>query len=275
MRVEYMPLLHVQREIYEVPRGWDRFRQYLEIMQPGTDDQLTPLFVMNPMAREHVSARLDELLAIDADSIASSAVAISVQRLADVESQYKAGLVLCDDLQGGWTNRYLSEAQVRFGYTLTPQQRSRANAAADRGWIIGMLWVSDEPERERVEQTACAAIYRAAYIRQHGLPTTLRHMLVQEGLTLAFAGAHPVVLDHDELKYSREVIRPHLDTADFPVAFACLYGDTAANTVGYPSLGLSANAGYAVGYHSVQEYLRHSRQTAESALADGDSPIYL
>lgn len=275
MHVEYIPLLRMQREIYEVPRGWDRFRQYLGVMQPGTGDQLVPLFVMNPMAREHVTARLDELIAIDADAIASKAVTESADRFQDVTSQYKAGVVLCDDLQGGWTNRYLSEAQVRFGYTFTPQQRARANAATEPGWIVGMLWVSEEPTQERVEQTARAALYRTVYMRQRGLPTTLRQMMVQEGLALAFAGAQPVAQDQDELAYSREVIRPHFDTTDFPVAFACLYGDAAASAVGYPSLGLSVDAGYSVGYHGVQEYLQRTGQTAEAALAAGDTPVVL
>jgi hypothetical protein len=38
-----------------------------------------------------------------------------------------------------------------------------------------------------------AAIYRVAYQQRHGLPTTLRSMLDQEGLAAEFAGAKPTL----------------------------------------------------------------------------------
>jgi len=42
------------------------------------------------------------------------------------------------------------------------------------------------------------------------------------------------------------VIQPYLDTTDYPTLFACLYGDEAAKSVGYPPLGLSERAGFAL-----------------------------
>jgi hypothetical protein len=268
MRVDYVPLLQTQREVYKVPRGWDRFRQYLEIMQPGTDDQIVPMFVMNPMAKEHVTARLDELLALDADGIAGRAAAGAARRLAHLAGQYKAGIVLADDVQGGWTNRYLSDAQLRFGYTLRPRQRAKANAAGAGGWIVGLLWASEEPTPRHIDATIQAAVYRAAYVQHHGLPTTLRQMLVQESLALAFADARPASLDKEESEYARHVIRPYLDSTDFPVAFACIYGDSAAHAVGYPQFGLPDGAGLTVAYQRIQADLQRSGQTAEAAILD-------
>ncbi len=69
-------------------------------------------------------------------------------------------------------------------------------------------------------------------------------MMNQEGWAAAFARVRPPTLDPEELAYTREVIRPHLDSSHFPTAFACLYGDEAAHRAGYPSLGLSLRAGY-------------------------------
>lgn len=275
MLIDYIPLLSKQHELYEVPRGWDRFRQYLEVMQPGTDDQFVPMFVMNPMAKEHVTARLDELLALDADGIAQRAGEKAALRLPLVSETFKAGMILADDLQGGWTNRYLSEAQIRYGYTLSLQRRARAKSDTTAPWVIGMMWVSEPATRQHVEWTIQVSVYRAAYLRQHGYPTTLRQMLIQEGLALIFADAQPAALDHDELEYSREVIRVHLDTADFPVAFACIYGDPAASEVGYPPLGLSAGAGFAVAYHSLLDHLARSGQTVETALLDDDAQVMI
>ena len=70
-------------------------------------------------------------------------------------------------------------------------------------------------------------------------------MLAQEGLAGVFAGARPG-LGADELARARGIIAPHLDTATYPEAFACLYGDAAAEQLGYRPLGLPPRAGFAV-----------------------------
>ena len=74
----------------------------------------------------------------------------------------------------------------------------------------------------------------------------------QEGLALAFAGVEGR-LEADDVVYSLEVITPYLASVKTPVIFACLYGDEAATTVGYPALGLSARAGFAVGLERVRQ----------------------
>ena len=85
----------------------------------------------------------------------------------------------------------------------------------------------------------------------------------QEGLVLAFAGIKRW-LEADDVVYSLEVITPYLASVKTPVIFACLYGDEAATTVGYPALGLSARAGFAVGLEGV----RQTRNSPEEVLSD-------
>jgi hypothetical protein len=266
MQLEFVPLLHMQRELHSIPRGWDRFRSYLDAMQPGTENTVAPLFVMNPMGKEHVAARLDQLIALKVETAAVAATKQAQQWLDQLPGQLKVGLVLADDVAGGWTNRYLTEAQLRFGYMTKPQKHARDLGAASFGWVVTMLWVSDEPSRERVRQEVLAATYRTLYSQRNGMPITLRQMLAQEGLAAVFAGSEPPPLDDDERVYSWQVLQPHLDSTDFPTLFACLYGDEAAYAVGYPLLGLSARAGYTVGYHQAQSHLQRSGQTAVAAM---------
>src|SRR5690348_12516275 len=94
MNLEWTPLLQPQRDLYRIPRGMDRFRQYLRVMlkDDGSDLRLPPLVAMNPMAKEHVAALLDALLALDAESIAADALAEASARLADVPGDYQIGL---------------------------------------------------------------------------------------------------------------------------------------------------------------------------------------
>src|SRR5262245_35004427 len=131
MELTFVPLLRIQRDLYTLPRGMDRFRAYIRTMvDPSSGDLDLPLVAMNPMAREHVPALLDDLLGIRSDDIGQAAVGVAGPELADVSGRFKVGLVMADDVRGAWTNRYATEFTHRFEET----------ALYKRGWITGILW---------------------------------------------------------------------------------------------------------------------------------------
>ena len=74
-------------------------------------------------------------------------------------------------------------------------------------------------------------------------------MLEQEGYAAARAGCTRPSLDADDLEYTRTVIAPHLDAHDRATVIACLFGDVAANALGYPPHGLSDRAGLVLALH--------------------------
>src|SRR5438309_8889120 len=117
MNLTYVPLLQIQRELQGLPRNYERFRQYLHTISPdGTILELPPLGIMNPMGKDHVTALLDALLALDADGIATRALADASAQVANDSGDFKVALVIADDLMGGWTNRYDYEFSIRFGH---------------------------------------------------------------------------------------------------------------------------------------------------------------
>src|SRR5271165_1975842 len=76
MNLHYVPLLQIQRDLQGLPRNYERFQQYLRTISPdGATLELPPLGIMNPMGKDHVTALLDALLALDADGIAARALA--------------------------------------------------------------------------------------------------------------------------------------------------------------------------------------------------------
>lgn len=237
MKLEFVPLLQMQRDLYDIPRGWTRFSDYLELMTGGTDDMVLPLSGMNPMGKPHVAAKLDALIALGAEEVAAKAVGEAERRLSQVSGELKVGIVIADDAQGAWTNRYLTETRHWF------QNKGEVR----RNWATVLVWTSEVySSQEQVREEVLSSIYRILYLKQHGLANTLRQMMRQEGFAMAFAGAKQPSLDPEELAYSREVIQPYLDSEHFPTQFACLYGDEAAKSVGYEPQGLSTRAGYAV-----------------------------
>src|SRR4051812_40842360 len=77
MRLEYVPLLGMQRDLYRIPRGLDRFRAYARTM--GEDDRddsrVAPLVALNPLAKGHVVELIEALLRLDAEGLASETAA--------------------------------------------------------------------------------------------------------------------------------------------------------------------------------------------------------
>ena len=243
MLLEYLPLLQVQRQLYTIPRGGTRFRAYLRTMiDPHTRDLRLPLVNMNPMGQEHIPHLIDELLRLDADAVARQAV----ERAADVEhavaGSFRVALVVVDDVGGGWTNRHTNDYTNRFG----------TRPLLSRGWLTATVWTADPPSRARVREEAATVVHRAAWLLAHGEAQSLGEMLAQEGYAMARAGCRQPALDGDELAYTRQVLDPLLQRHDRPTVMACLYGDRAAQSLGYRPQGLGDYAGLALALHQAR-----------------------
>lgn len=244
MKLEWVPLLEVQRELQRLPRGMERFREYLRVMlnEDGDDLRLPPLVAMNPLGRDHVTAVVDALLALDAEAVARDALAQATSRVADVPGEYQLGFAVADDVMGGWTNRCASEFAL-----LAANQ-----ATLKRGWLTVVLWASETPTARMVRESVLTVVYRTAYLHRHGRARTLLEMMAQEGEALALAGCTEPSLDADDREYTREVIAPFLDADDMRTAIECLYGDAAGRTLGFTPRGLSHRAGLALALHDAR-----------------------
>ena len=252
MQLDYVPLLQIQRDLYGIPRGMERFRTYLRTMinDDGTDLELAPLVAMNPMGKDHVKDLLDALLALGADAIGARAAADASAALADAPGQFRAALVVADDLKGGWTNRFACEYDHRFG---PDSLRSRTGPRPQaRFWVTGLLWSSEPASVQAAREAIVTVAYRVAYRQRHGPAVTLREMMAQEGHVMAMAGCTGPVLDEDDLAYTREVLSPLLDADDKRTIIECLFGDTAGATLGFTPRGLSPWAGLALALHDAR-----------------------
>ncbi|MBY0493802.1 MAG: hypothetical protein K2Y23_06270 [Cyanobacteria bacterium] len=194
----FLPLLQIQRELYAMPRGRERFREYIRTMtDPDTGDLALPLVAMNPMGKEHVPALIDHYIALGAEQIASDAIATAKAiALQTSQREFKVAVVVSDDLKGGWTNRWSSE----YGHRIEGQ------AFLKRGFITAILWTSEPASADRVREAVVTSIYRAEYLQTHPAPKTLGEMLDQEGYAMARAGCATPSLDEDDLAYTRTVI---------------------------------------------------------------------
>jgi hypothetical protein len=152
-----------------LPRNFARFQQYLRTIVNQEDGlELPPLGIMNPMGRDHVTALLDGLLALDADRVAALAAADAARAFPDVPGEFKIGLVVADDLMGGWTNRYDYEFNFRFGSRpFEPDPNSPSGFRLPRWlkhfWLTGVLWSSEPASERAVREAILLPAHRFAY----------------------------------------------------------------------------------------------------------------
>lgn len=242
MHVTVTPVLSDLRAIYDLEGVWPRYHAYVKLMTGGRGAFL-PLGAFSPMGKRQ-PAFLDALLALEAEDVAQAAAREAAAELESVAAVYRLLLVVVDEPRNGWTQRFLTDAEWRFGDP-DALPKSAPSVGFDR-WVTVQLWTDRAPTAAYVRGEVRSSLYRAAHQGVFSAPRTLGQMQTQEGRAARFAGAQ-VRLDTDELAYTREVLSPLLGSAHFPTCFAALYGDEAARAVGYGPLGLSVGAGFELG----------------------------
>ena len=134
MDLEYAPLLKVQRDLYQMPRGFERFREYLRTMiDAQSGDLKLPLVAMNPMGKDHVPAFLDACSPGRGRRSSARGRRGAQADRGKRRARSRCAAVVSDDSFGGWTNRHTSELGHRF----------HEAAFYKRGWITAVLWTSE------------------------------------------------------------------------------------------------------------------------------------
>jgi hypothetical protein len=239
MKLEYVPMLAIQRDLYRVPRA-DRFHAYLKTMLDSETGELRlPLTAMNPLAKDHVPRYIDLLQAMGAEEAGAQAAEDASAKLRDDPGLYRVGIVVADDGGGGWAHRAGTELM-----------HLQAELALEkRGWITCLLWSSETYGPPEIREETRISIYRAAHVARRGPSRTLREILLQEGAAMRLAGARNPALDPGALLRTRDILSRHLERDDTPTLVAALFGDAAARELGYPPLGVPHRAGLALALH--------------------------
>ena len=211
------------RALYQMPRTFERFQAYLNLVRVDTGTEALPLSKLNPMAKEHALAYVERLLALDAEGQVFAAAQDAAAQLAG-DDVLNVLLVLMDDAKGGWTNRAFSE----FAH----QYENKYEVA--HGWATVVIWTAEEPTPALLRMRAFESIYRVIDERRRGPVRTLREILDRAIRTQRFAGE---VSPYEDAAY-RAAVEPYLDSHAAPVVMTALYGDTVGKSLGYPPLGI-------------------------------------
>lgn len=258
MRIHYLPLLPALQATYRLWRGERRFAYYLgqTLNATRTDVLNSPLLLANPMAKQAVAERVDALLELGADDLAAEAARAAASAATDIPGDFRASLMICDDLGGGWTNRFAVEYALRHA----PNPLEMRPTEAARFWITGVLWSSEPVSATTVQQAMSSAVYRTAYVLRHGRAANLGQLIRQEGAVMNQARCQEASLEADELDFTRIVISEHAEATDMPTSLSCLFGDVAAASLGFQAFGLVPRAGLSFALFEASRTRRCSRR---------------
>ena len=201
----------------------------------------------------------------------------------------KAGsLKLCKDAleqsyRCFWEANYtLNLNEVRFGLFLgDPEHKSLMLNKGYAGYrpILGYILLTVWPDDFTLPRLAPAAAHefnhqmRLSY-EPWGNNVSLYRHIVFEGLADSFAasrfgkemlGPWVTQISARDLEHSKKIIKGALGVSEQNEVGSYMYGDELAKIHGFAPIGLPYAAGYAVGYHLVQAYLKETGKSIVEA----------
>jgi hypothetical protein len=226
--IQVIPTLAEMAEIYRLPReggaSSPRFKRYLELVP-----RLYGLTAYNPMAGPHALETTEQLLAVDAETVALEA-ASEVASLCRYSDAITLAVVLC--APGAWTDRLTTEIEHRTSRRPPP------------GHGLVLHWTRETPTAGQIRREAIAESVRVMAAAVRGRGDSVVSLLQREGLAYALGGNPygPVTAeDEHTVGDAVEVLGGSGELCDMT---AVLYGDAAAAALGWTPAGVAEYGGY-------------------------------
>lgn len=237
MPFQLIPYLDQVEELYLQPRSPQRFFEYLSQLQgQSKDEMILPIAGFNPMAKDHVLAKVRELKALDAEGIVTKVLAELNQQLTP-PNQAKIGVLLnlADDVKGAWTHRYVTDYDSKF----------KLNGLVNRRFCTPYLWVSEDFTPELIRQRTLEYAYRTWYWLTHPQPETLADFVQQERFVRQVVPLADTKRSPSEIEAISRFFEAHQDSSEYAHIFNFFYGDAASESMGYPTFGMPTEGGFA------------------------------
>lgn len=245
MSITVVPTLAFMADVYRRsaaggPRS-DRFRAY-----EAAGAQRVPVHGYNPMTTKAVLPAIEAFLAIDAE-----------ERLAEAANRTAASMGFADDATmhltvatpGMWTDDLATEVEHRL-------------LARDPGGVL--LWFDQPVSADSLDAAAVAQAVRLVTVARHGPPTVLADAVAQEGAASARAGG-PAELDDA----AADALAVLADDPSLSTMVAFLYGDDAADALGFTPIGLGPRVGERHATAIAQPPVRPRRPTQRAGGSPG------
>ena len=89
-----LPVLDTMIDFYKKPPSPARFQDYLNLMTPNRKDVVLPITSYNPMAKEHVLAKLEVLKALNTEGVMEAVISKVNAKMGKSEPKFQVALVV-------------------------------------------------------------------------------------------------------------------------------------------------------------------------------------
>jgi len=244
-RVTIAPTLSTMAAMYRLSREGgprsERFRAYVSHVEHEWG-----MVAYNPMAGDAALRAVEALLQMDAETLAAEAASEALERC---EFDEPITLAVVVRSRGMWTDRVATEIELRA---------SPITAPAGHGIVT--FW-SNEPANElAVRRESVAETVRVMSTARHGSANSLVEVLWREGLACALAATLVPLGENETTAIAAEsqwapateadaravaaAIEVLGDSSELGDITGVLLGDSSAQTMGWPALGIPERAGY-------------------------------
>jgi len=237
MIFESIPILEKMKEFYALPRDRKRFDTYLKLMLNDTkEDVELPIAAYNPMGKELVIRKLNELIELEAEVLLENEVLeINKKHSINDGRKIKVAISIVDDMEGAWSNKWVTDYKSKFDF----------DSLLKRNFCLPTFWSSETLSKEKVSNRVKSYLYRTLYWIDHGKPETLQEHINQELYVESMQEELPQKsLGSDFVRFMKgELNKNHLST-NYGYIVNFFYGDEACASLNYTTHGFEENAGF-------------------------------
>jgi hypothetical protein len=233
MTFELLPTIDIMIDLYEKPRTFERFQEYLKTLQGDTKGDIAiPISGFNPMAKEHLLERLKELKNLGAEQIIEGTLNdLNVNNFSKNSNRnFKVAINLSDDLKGGWTNRFTSDYDSKF----------KINGLFSRNFCTSIFWTSENFTKDTIRERTLEYIFRTVYWLTSPKPKTLKEHLEQEIFVASQTKSNGKFKKTDFKKLDK-FYKDNENTDNYHIIFNFFYGDKASASLEFPTYGIVEN----------------------------------
>ncbi len=233
MKFEPLPTIDIMIDLYEKPRTFERFQEYLKILQGDIKGDLSiPISGFNPMAKEHLIDRLKELKNLGAEQIIEETLNDLNNRSfpKNLNRKFKVALNLSDDLKGGWTNHFTSDYDSKF----------KISGLFNRNFCIPIFWTSEDFTEYTIRERTLEYIFRTIHWMILPKPKTLKEHLEQE-IFVANHTKNTGNFEKTDFNLLEKFYKEHNSSDNYHIIFNFFYGDKASASLEFPTYGIVEN----------------------------------
>lgn len=236
MNFQLKPILSEIKELYSKPISADRFKEYISKLQGGTKgDMVLPIAGFNPMAKDHVLKKINELEELYAEKLMENTIIEFNAKLSDsTGEEIQVVLNIGDDHKGGWTNYYTTDYESKF----------KLNGFVSRNFCVPYFWTSESYSSDLIKIRTNEYLSRTLYRKKHPQPKTLKEHFEQEIFVASKVFSDKKDFDESSFEEIEKYYLENKASDEYKKIFNFFYGDIGSDSLGYKKYGNTGVLGF-------------------------------